>query len=95
MSLVLRSGLLSWIEMQVSNANGEDGIAWVKILRNIIVVVDAAKVETSTNGQWRAVLCRCLTLLLATCEPCTWVLQSVLTPLTNIYRQRLQFPCLA
>ena len=41
-----------------------EGMEWVKILENILVVVDAAKIETATNGQWRAVICRCLGYLL-------------------------------
>jgi nucleolar pre-ribosomal-associated protein 1 len=69
-SLVLKSGLLQWIEMQLLNASGEEGVAWVRILQNIIMVVDHVKLESSTNGDWRAVFCRCLSLLLTNCDSC-------------------------
>jgi len=54
--------------MQLLNTSEENGVAWVRILQNIIMVVDPTKVESSTNGDWRAVLCRCMSLLLRNCE---------------------------
>ncbi|KAJ3506576.1 hypothetical protein NLJ89_g6794 [Agrocybe chaxingu] len=70
-SLLLKSALLPWIEMQLlysasssnTNANAE-GLAWIKILENILVVVDSDKIEAATNGEWRTVICRCLLFLL-------------------------------
>lgn len=41
-----------------------EGIEWIKILENILLIVDAAKVEASTNGEWRTIICRCLMSLL-------------------------------
>jgi nucleolar pre-ribosomal-associated protein 1 len=49
--------------MQLKSTGRDEGIAWVKVLENIITVVDPVKLETSTNGEWRSALCRCLTLL--------------------------------
>ncbi|KAF9480206.1 hypothetical protein BDN70DRAFT_833085 [Pholiota conissans] len=64
-SLVLKSALLSWIEMQLSQPNSKsEGVEWTKILENILVIVDSKKVEASTSGEWRAVICRCLKSLL-------------------------------
>ena len=64
-SLILRSGLLSWIEIQlITTRQVADGVAWVKVLDNIMTVVDPNKIEGSTNGEWRSVICRCLTMLL-------------------------------
>lgn len=41
-----------------------EAVAWVKILENILIVVDAQKMESSTGGEWRFVICRCLSLIL-------------------------------
>jgi len=41
------------------------GASWIRILENIILVVDAGKVEKATGGLWRATVCRCISLLLA------------------------------
>ena len=48
-----------------------EGVEWVKVLGNIVSVVDPEKVEMATGGAWRAAVCRCLTMLLddtRTCE---------------------------
>ncbi|KAF7433677.1 hypothetical protein PC9H_005640 [Pleurotus ostreatus] len=63
-SLVLKSALLSWIEMQVSSCRNLETIAWIKILENIMVIVDPSKVESATGGAWREAILRCLLTLL-------------------------------
>jgi len=66
MSLVLKSGLLAWIEMQllgIADIGGES-VAWLRIIQNIISVVDQVKLDSVTNGEWRVVICRCVRLLL-------------------------------
>ncbi|KAF8219132.1 hypothetical protein L208DRAFT_1448990 [Tricholoma matsutake] len=64
-SLVLKSGLFSWIEIQlITTCQVTDGVTWVKILDNIMSVVDPHKIEVSTNGEWRSVICRCLSMVL-------------------------------
>lgn len=67
-SLVLKSALLSWIEMQVRSMGQDEGLPWVKILANIVSAVDTAKIEAVTNGEWRLVLARCLHAILT--SPC-------------------------
>lgn len=62
-SLILKSSLLSWIEMQLEFICTDEVIIWVKVLDNIVLAVDPVKLEVSTNGEWRSTLCRCLTLL--------------------------------
>ncbi|KAJ7250903.1 ribosome 60S biogenesis N-terminal-domain-containing protein [Mycena haematopus] len=62
-SLILKSSLLHWVEMQLLVSTAE-AIAWIKILENILVVVDAQKMESSTAGEWRFVICRCLSFVL-------------------------------
>ncbi|KAJ7044085.1 ribosome 60S biogenesis N-terminal-domain-containing protein [Mycena alexandri] len=62
-SLILKSSLLHWIEMQVLISTTE-AIAWIKILENILLILDAQKLESSTAGEWRFVICRCLSLIL-------------------------------
>jgi nucleolar pre-ribosomal-associated protein 1 len=68
-SLVLKSSLLSWIEMQVQlPQSNEDTLAWLRILENILITADTAKLQRATNGQWRDALCRCLSLALQNCS---------------------------
>ena len=35
----------------------------MKVLENILDVVDPVKVESATGGEWRAAIGRCMTLL--------------------------------
>jgi len=64
-SLVLKSALLPWIEMQLLHSSSRsEGVEWIKILENILVIVDHNKVEASTNGEWRVMICRCLSYFL-------------------------------
>ncbi|KAG6905791.1 hypothetical protein DXG01_000716 [Tephrocybe rancida] len=51
-SLILKSGLLSWIEIQLMTSRDNVIVEWIKILHNIMIVADAAKLEVSTNGEW-------------------------------------------
>jgi nucleolar pre-ribosomal-associated protein 1 len=68
-SLILKSSLLTWIEMQLKSVRDNEAIAWVKIMENIITVVEPAKLETSTGGEWRSAVCRTLLLLLPNNKP--------------------------
>lgn len=68
-SLVLKSALLSWIEMQVTNCRNLEAVAWVRILENIMVIVDPSKVESATGGAWREAILRCLLTLLEEATP--------------------------
>lgn len=64
-SLTLKSALLPWIEMQILQSSTKaEGVEWIKILENIIIIVDANKIEASTNGEWRVIICRCLGYLI-------------------------------
>jgi nucleolar pre-ribosomal-associated protein 1 len=49
--------------MQLTSARANEATAWVKILENILSVVDSKRLETSTGGEWRSALCRNLLLL--------------------------------
>jgi nucleolar pre-ribosomal-associated protein 1 len=63
--LILKSALLPWIETQLLQGNiTAEGVEWIKILENIIVIVDHNKIEAGTNGEWRKIICKCLILLL-------------------------------
>ncbi|TFK33679.1 ribosome 60S biogenesis N-terminal-domain-containing protein [Crucibulum laeve] len=62
-SLILKSALLAWIEMQLRQSTKE-AVAWVKIMDNIMIAVEASKLELSTHGEWRAIICRCLSIIL-------------------------------
>jgi nucleolar pre-ribosomal-associated protein 1 len=59
----LKSGLLAWIEMQLLHGV-ERGVEWLKILENILIIVNPGKIEAATNGDWRRIICRCLCHLL-------------------------------
>ncbi|THH13851.1 hypothetical protein EW146_g6413 [Bondarzewia mesenterica] len=63
-SLILKSSLLSWIEMTLQTSRGDDCMSWMKILENILMVTDLEKMESSTGGQWRTTIGRCLELLM-------------------------------
>jgi nucleolar pre-ribosomal-associated protein 1 len=67
---MLRSALLSWVEMQLLDVKEEESLAWLKIIENILVTADQDKLETSTKGQWRCILGRCLALVGGCVEPC-------------------------
>ncbi|KIY73323.1 hypothetical protein CYLTODRAFT_485490 [Cylindrobasidium torrendii FP15055 ss-10] len=63
-SLVFKSGLLPWIEMQLRDLQDAETTLWLKVLENIMTVGDTAKMETSTGGQWKWTVARCLSSLL-------------------------------
>ncbi|KAI0640548.1 ribosome 60S biogenesis N-terminal-domain-containing protein [Trametes meyenii] len=63
-SLVLRHALLSWIEMQLPTMRSEEAIAWARILENVLAVVNPSKIESATDGEWRAIASRCLRKML-------------------------------
>ncbi|KAI0637561.1 ribosome 60S biogenesis N-terminal-domain-containing protein [Trametes polyzona] len=63
-SLVLRHALLSWIEMQLQSMRADEAIAWARILENILAVVNPDKIETATDGEWRAIASRCVRTIL-------------------------------
>ena len=55
MSLILKSALLSWIEMQLLLGTKER-VEWFKILDNILVFVDSKKPEGVLGSEWRATI---------------------------------------
>jgi nucleolar pre-ribosomal-associated protein 1 len=62
-SLILKSALLSWVEVQLLHSTS-GSVAWIRILENILIVVNSNKIEVSTNGEWRFAIGRCLEYLL-------------------------------
>ncbi|TDL17669.1 hypothetical protein BD410DRAFT_754176 [Rickenella mellea] len=63
-SLILKSALIQWMEMQLSTVLVDECTAWTKIIENILVYADAQKLERATAGEWRAGLSRSLGRLL-------------------------------
>ena len=51
------------MEMQLQAITDDERVAWVKIIENILVVVDAQYIEQATKGEWQVGLVRCLTRL--------------------------------
>ncbi|KAJ2930741.1 hypothetical protein H1R20_g6371, partial [Candolleomyces eurysporus] len=63
MSLILKSGLLAWIEVQVlgPDRHASFGLEWLRILENVMVVVDVRKMDGSAlKGQWVKSVARCV-----------------------------------
>ncbi|KAH9916809.1 ribosome 60S biogenesis N-terminal-domain-containing protein [Fomitopsis serialis] len=77
-SLILKSALLPWIEMQVKTMGHDEGLAWAKTLANVVASVDSAKIEAATSGEWRLVLGRCIHTIL-TSSACTSLIFPYLT----------------
>ena len=63
-SLILKSSLIQWMEVQLLSLKSDECVAWAKIVENILVVVDSEKIEKATRGQWKAGLLRCIGMLL-------------------------------
>lgn len=55
--------------MHLKMARATEVIAWIKIIENILIIGDPAKLEKSTGGEWRSTLCRCLLLVLPSDGP--------------------------
>ncbi|KAH9963282.1 ribosome 60S biogenesis N-terminal-domain-containing protein [Russula dissimulans] len=63
-SLVIKSGLLSWIEtMTLLASRYDEAILWMRVLENILDVIDPCKLEAATGGEWRRGIGRCMALL--------------------------------
>lgn len=77
-SLLLRSGLLSWIEIQVNGTvTGQEAVQWCRVLDNVLTVSDAIKMESVTEGQWRKSIMRIVERVLETNGKFIW--------LTNVF----------
>lgn len=71
-SLILKSGLLTWMEMQllrdgggkIMDRNPDEYTAWAKILENLMVSVDSVKMDSATNWAWRVGIFQCLILII-------------------------------
>lgn len=40
-----------------------EGLSWMRVLENILDVVNPMKLESATGGEWRAAIGRCMALL--------------------------------
>jgi nucleolar pre-ribosomal-associated protein 1 len=63
-SLVLKSALLPWIEAQLQVIQSTEAPMWARILENVLIVADSAKLESGTYTSWRPSIARCLLALL-------------------------------
>jgi hypothetical protein len=50
--------------MQLQVIIGDERVAWIKIIENILVVVDPRVIEQATRGEWQIGLVRCLETLM-------------------------------
>ena len=58
MSLVLKSSLIKWIELQLLDPRADELLAWAKILENIVTSGDIVRLEQVTNGEWKSATIR-------------------------------------
>lgn len=73
--MLLRSGLLSWIEIQVhGTVTEQEATQWCRVLDNIMTVSDATKLESVTEGQWRKSIMRITERVLETNGELIWPL---------------------
>ncbi|KAI0030390.1 ribosome 60S biogenesis N-terminal-domain-containing protein [Vararia minispora EC-137] len=63
-SLVLKSALLAWMEMTLLAPQGDLHFVWLKVLENILMSADSAKLDAVTSGAWKSSIGRCLGALL-------------------------------
>lgn len=52
--------------MQLQVPSNREDVAWAKILANIVFLHDTEKLENATNGEWRKIVCHCLSILVDT-----------------------------
>ncbi|QRW12827.1 nucleolar pre-ribosomal-associated protein 1 [Ceratobasidium sp. AG-Ba] len=55
-SLLLRASILSWIHLQLDSVLPGEPLAYLKVIENIILVVDHEQVEKATSGHWRGIV---------------------------------------
>ncbi|KAG7090693.1 hypothetical protein E1B28_009789 [Marasmius oreades] len=81
-SLLLKSSLLSWIEIQLLDTGGCSAVkhkqdqeqhrheitAWIKIFENILIFANRDKLDDVTRGEWRVSIGRCLERILQWCS---------------------------
>ncbi|KAI5997091.1 ribosome 60S biogenesis N-terminal-domain-containing protein [Pisolithus albus] len=67
-SLILKSSLLSWIEIQLTCGHHGETMAWLRILENIAVIADNSKLQRAMGMEWFAVICRSLSHIVQTSE---------------------------
>lgn len=74
-SLILRSGLLGWIEIQVLESTTEEDYIWWRILDNVLLVTQGEKLDNATSKQWRPALTRIIcTILRRRGEPSDFII---------------------
>ena len=49
--------------MMILSPREDEGLLWLRVLENILDVVDPSKLESATGGEWRAAIGRCIALL--------------------------------
>lgn len=60
MALVLRTSVISWIELQMGDLQTLEVGAWLRILSNLVINVEQSKCDKATLGAWRDSVTSCL-----------------------------------
>ncbi|KAG8877942.1 hypothetical protein FRB97_002907 [Tulasnella sp. 331] len=63
-SLVLKGGLLGWMEVQTEELLRGEELTWLKVYENLLVMVGLEKLEKSSAGLWKDSVSRSLITLL-------------------------------
>lgn len=64
MGLVIRSSLLSWIELQLQDLRPDEFESWLQVLANVAVNIDHAKCDIATTSSWRRSMLACVDVML-------------------------------
>ncbi|KAG9026256.1 hypothetical protein FRB95_009056 [Tulasnella sp. JGI-2019a] len=63
-SLVVKGGLLGWMEVQTDGLLKGEELSWLKVFENVLVMVGIEKLEKSSAGLWKESMSRSLSTLL-------------------------------
>ncbi|KAJ3573727.1 hypothetical protein NP233_g2249 [Leucocoprinus birnbaumii] len=65
MSMIFQSSFLTWLEIQVSQRKNDEDLKWARILANLVLTADHAKLDAAFEDSWRDGVYRCLLALLS------------------------------
>ncbi|QRW25282.1 nucleolar pre-ribosomal-associated protein 1 [Rhizoctonia solani] len=69
-SLVLSSSIISWIHMQLDHTLPSEALVYLKILENMVVVLDHEQIEQATSGHWRDSVAEVVGKVVTSCLMC-------------------------
>ncbi|KZT52357.1 hypothetical protein CALCODRAFT_92465 [Calocera cornea HHB12733] len=76
-ALVLRSSLLAWLNVQLLTIKPHETLFWLRVLENIVMVVDHEKLEHDTYKTWRSDVSACISKVLGATGSESWALHTL------------------